>query len=140
LKISSNKKSCKSHWNKTKHNARKKWFNHKKSLRKRKGKTMELKSVRVTLLRGKNHNEPFLFLRIYFYATKELRIPTRNTRKIQAVAPEKTSCFDEVHPFGEAKITGTPITIRNESATSAKRASWKNRSIKIGWNKRRALY
>ena len=63
------------------------------------------------------------------YATNELRSPTKNTRKIQSVTPEKTNPFDVVQPSGEAKITGTPTTRINEREIRRKRASWKNRSI-----------
>jgi hypothetical protein len=39
--------------------------------------------------------------------------------------------FEVVQPSGEAKITGTLTTIRNDRAMKQKRASWKNRSILI---------
>jgi len=63
------------------------------------------------------------------YATNELRSPTKKTRKIQRVTPEKTNPLDVVQPSGEAKTTGTPTTRIKERAMSKKIASWKNRSI-----------
>jgi hypothetical protein len=44
-------------------------------------------------------------------------------RKVQRVAPEKTKPFELDHPSGDAKATGTPITIKKETAIKAKTAT-----------------
>lgn len=58
-----------------------------------------------------------------FYTTNEFRIPTRNTKKIQSVAPENTNCFDDAQPSGEANTTGTPTTRTKDNAISANKVS-----------------
>ena len=60
---------------------------------------------------------------MFFYTTNELRIPTKNTRKIHAPRPEKIVPLFSTHPSGYANITGTPITNENERTTSEKVAS-----------------
>ena len=57
------------------------------------------------------------------YTTKEFKIPTKNTRKIQRLAPEKTICFDEAQPSAEAKTTGTPTTKAKDNAINANKVS-----------------
>jgi hypothetical protein len=57
------------------------------------------------------------------YTTKEFKIPTKNTRKIQSVAPEKTTFFDDAQPSEEANTTGTPTTKASDKAIKAKRVS-----------------
>ena len=54
------------------------------------------------------------------------------------MAPEKTRPFVLVQPSGDAKTTGTAITIKKETAMSAKSASWKSKIIviKVLQNKR----
>ena len=63
------------------------------------------------------------------YTTKEFKIPTKNTRKIQRLAPEKTICFDEAQPSAEAKTTGTPTTKAKDNAINANKVSWNRKSI-----------
>lgn len=58
-----------------------------------------------------------------FYTTKEFRIPTKNTKKIQSVAPENTNCLEPDQPSGEAKTTGTPTTRAKDTAINANRVS-----------------
>ena len=61
--------------------------------------------------------------------TKEFRMPTAKTRRIQSPTPEKTTCLFSVHPFGNAKTTGTPTTNKKDNPTNAKRVNWKIRVI-----------
>jgi hypothetical protein len=51
------------------------------------------------------------------------------TKRIHAVAPENTIFFDDDHPSGEAKATGTPTIRTSDKATKAKRESWKRNSM-----------
>jgi hypothetical protein len=60
---------------------------------------------------------------LFLYPVKELKRPTRKTRPIHKDVPENTRFFELDQPFGEAKITGTPITNTKEVAMKAKRAS-----------------
>jgi len=57
------------------------------------------------------------------YVTNEFNNPTRNKSTNHALTPEKTTERDVVHPSGEAKTTGTPITSKNERAIKEKSAS-----------------
>lgn len=57
------------------------------------------------------------------YTTKEFRIPTANTRKIQSVAPENTNCLEDDQPSGEARTTGTPTTRASDNAISANKVT-----------------
>ena len=43
------------------------------------------------------------------------------TSRNHKLTPEKIVPLFSVHPFGEANVTGTPITKRNDVATKAKR-------------------
>jgi hypothetical protein len=64
------------------------------------------------------------------YDTKELSAPTTNTKRIQRADPDNTSPFDDAHPSGEARRTGTPTTRANESPIKARSVSWKITSIR----------
>ena len=64
------------------------------------------------------------------YDTNELSAPTTNTKRIQSADPDNTRPFDDAHPSGEARSTGTPTTRANESPIKARRVSWKIKSIK----------
>jgi len=66
----------------------------------------------------------------YPYDTKELSAPTTNTKRIQRADPDNTRPFDDAHPSGEARSTGTPTTRANESPMKARSVSWKITSIK----------
>jgi len=57
------------------------------------------------------------------YVTKEFKSPTTHKSTNHALTPEKTSERDDVQPTGWAKITGTPITKRNDTATKQKSAN-----------------
>ncbi len=50
-------------------------------------------------------------------------MPTANTSKNQILKPEKTKRLFSVHPFGEAKITGTPTTKLKDTTIKANRAN-----------------
>ena len=63
--------------------------------------------------------------------TNEFKIPTKKTRKTHRAAPVKTTPFVLVQPSGDANTTGTAITIKNETAIRAKRASWNSKIIKL---------
>lgn len=54
-----------------------------------------------------------------------MRIPTAKTKKNQSPTPEKMIPLFSVQPFGDAKMTGTPTTKPNETATKANRVNWK---------------
>lgn len=56
--------------------------------------------------------------------------PTANTKSIQSADPDNTRPFDDAHPSGEARSTGTPTTRANESPIKARSVSWKITSIK----------
>jgi hypothetical protein len=56
---------------------------------------------------------------------KELRIPTRKTNPIYNEAPKNTTFLLLDQPSGEASMTGTPITRRNEIVIIANTANWK---------------
>ena len=73
----------------------------------------------------------FIFINISsYYDTKELSAPTTNTKRIQRADPDNTRPFDDAHPSGEARSTGTPTTRANESPMKARSVSWKITSIK----------
>lgn len=63
------------------------------------------------------------------YTTKEFKIPTAKTSKNQIPKPENTVPLFSNHAFGDAKITGTPTTSRNDTTINAKSVNWKIRSI-----------
>lgn len=48
-------------------------------------------------------------------------MPTVKTNKNHKPTPEKMVPLFSTQPFGEAKVTGTPITKRKDTATNAKR-------------------
>jgi len=50
-------------------------------------------------------------------------MPTVKTSKNQMLKPEKTKVLFSVHPFGEAKTTGTPTTNPKETKINANKAS-----------------
>jgi hypothetical protein len=53
------------------------------------------------------------------YTTKELKTPTKRTRRTHKPRPEKTVPLFSVQPSGEAKTTGTPTTKRKERPIKA---------------------
>ncbi len=57
------------------------------------------------------------------YVTNEFNNPTTNNSTNQAPTPDNTNLRTGIHPSGEAKTTGTPITRINERAMKAKSAS-----------------
>jgi hypothetical protein len=63
------------------------------------------------------------------YTTNEFKIPTMNTKKIHAVAPENTIFFEDAQPSGEANATGTPTIRTRDNATKAKSESWKRNNM-----------
>jgi hypothetical protein len=50
-----------------------------------------------------------------------LRAPIKKTKNNHPVVPAKTIFFDDDHPSGEAKTTGTPMISANERKIRAKR-------------------
>jgi hypothetical protein len=57
------------------------------------------------------------------YVTKEFKIPSKNTRKTQALAPEKTKLLACTwYPVGAANTTGTPTTRTNDNTINANKA------------------
>ena len=63
-----------------------------------------------------------LFL-IVSYETNEFNAPTTKTKRIQSAEPENTRPFEDAHPSGDARSTGTPITRANESPINARSVS-----------------
>lgn len=59
---------------------------------------------------------------IGFYTTKELQIPTVNTKSSQRLKPEKTILLFSAQPFGVANTTGTPTTKAKDTAINANKA------------------
>ena len=57
------------------------------------------------------------------YTTKEFKIPTKNTKRIQSDAPEKMTCLEVAHPSEEAKTTGTPTTKAKDNAINANKVN-----------------
>lgn len=51
--------------------------------------------------------------------TNEFRIPTVKTKRNHTPTPEKMVPLFSVHPLGDANVTGTPISNKNEMATNA---------------------
>lgn len=43
-----------------------------------------------------------------------------NTNNVQTVVPKKIKDLFSFHPFGEAKVTGTPITNKNDITIKAR--------------------
>ena len=73
--------------------------------------------------KGKQRFEQSMTRSNLAYTTKEFSAPIKNTKNNQPVVPANTRFFDEDHPSGVAKTTGTPITRANERNTRAKRRS-----------------
>lgn len=57
-------------------------------------------------------------------------MPKAKTNKTQIPTPEKTTRLFSVHPFGDAKTTGTPTTRIKDNVTKAKSVNWKTKVIK----------
>mgnify|MGYP006864986092 CR=1 FL=1 len=60
---------------------------------------------------------------IFSYETNEFNAPTTKTKRIQSAEPENTRPFEDAHPSGDARSTGTPITRANESPIKARSVS-----------------